>query len=94
MTNNEINELISLSKSNQCKIYYSHLKKDNLKYFWQIQSEIEKAMESEDNNLIDILGDEQVDIVKQMNNDEFNELIKGDLPREYIDYIKKLRIKK
>jgi len=62
-----------------------------LEKFWEIQKEINKAMDTENDELESKLGDEQDEIVKAMNDAEFKELLKADIPSAYKDYIKRIR---
>ena len=59
--------------------------------FWKIQRKINKAMEEENENLIDKFGDEQDEIVKKMTDEEFKTILNEKLPNEYKAYIKRLR---
>ena len=59
--------------------------------FWELQKLINKAIEDDNENLIEKYGDEQDECVKKMSDKEYKELLSKPLPVMYKNYIKKLR---
>lgn len=59
--------------------------------FWQLQKLINQATDNNNQELIDKYGDEQDECIKQMSDDEFNQILKEKLPNAYKNYIINLR---